>query len=71
MEFKVCVCVVCVCVCVCFPSEDAHSSDSSLGAHLLSPVFWSAGGTLLAAFQSKQISIWTVNGGSAYAPLSL
>ncbi|XP_076139905.1 putative E3 ubiquitin-protein ligase HERC1 isoform X8 [Alosa pseudoharengus] len=49
----------------CALSEDTHSSDSSLGAHLLSPVFWSPGGTLLAAFQSKQISIWSVNGSQA------
>ncbi|KAL2099644.1 hypothetical protein ACEWY4_004038 [Coilia grayii] len=50
------------CTHTCTLGEDMHSTESSLGAHLLSPVFWSPGGTLLAAFQSKQISIWTVNG---------
>ncbi len=50
-------------VCLCgLCSEDAQSSDGSMGSHLLSAVSWSAGGTLLAAFQNKLINIWTVNG---------
>uniref|UniRef100_A0A8C1NKA8 HECT-type E3 ubiquitin transferase n=1 Tax=Cyprinus carpio TaxID=7962 RepID=A0A8C1NKA8_CYPCA len=52
-----------LCVFVCgLCSEDAQSSDGSMGSHLLSAVSWSAGGTLLAAFQNKLINIWTVNG---------
>ncbi|XP_026052426.1 probable E3 ubiquitin-protein ligase HERC1 isoform X3 [Carassius auratus] len=50
----------------CSVSEDAQSSDGSMGSHLLSAVSWSAGGTLLAAFQNKLINIWTVNGTQAH-----
>uniref|UniRef100_A0A8C2A9Q1 HECT-type E3 ubiquitin transferase n=1 Tax=Cyprinus carpio TaxID=7962 RepID=A0A8C2A9Q1_CYPCA len=50
----------------CSISEDAQSSDGSMGSHLLSAVSWSAGGTLLAAFQNKLINIWTVNGAQAH-----
>ncbi|XP_051773057.1 probable E3 ubiquitin-protein ligase HERC1 isoform X4 [Ctenopharyngodon idella] len=50
----------------CSVSEDAQSSDGSMGSHLLSAVLWSAGGTLLAAFQNKLINIWTVNGTQAH-----
>ncbi|XP_050948731.1 probable E3 ubiquitin-protein ligase HERC1 isoform X3 [Labeo rohita] len=50
----------------CSISEDAQSSDGSMGSHLLSAVSWSAGGTLLAAFQNKLINIWTVNGTQAH-----
>ncbi|XP_073791889.1 probable E3 ubiquitin-protein ligase HERC1 isoform X5 [Danio rerio] len=50
----------------CSISEDAQSSDASMGSHLLSAVSWSAGGTLLAAFQNKLINIWTVNGTQAH-----
>uniref|UniRef100_A0A9J8D3K3 HECT-type E3 ubiquitin transferase n=1 Tax=Cyprinus carpio carpio TaxID=630221 RepID=A0A9J8D3K3_CYPCA len=56
-----------LCVFVCgLCSEDAQSSDGSMGSHLLSAVSWSAGGTLLAAFQNKLINIWTVNGAQAH-----
>ncbi|KAK2872403.1 hypothetical protein Q8A67_022300 [Cirrhinus molitorella] len=50
----------------CSVSEDAQSSDGSMGSHLLSAVSWSAGGTLLAAFQNKLINIWSVNGTQAH-----
>ncbi|XP_043076943.1 probable E3 ubiquitin-protein ligase HERC1 [Puntigrus tetrazona] len=50
----------------CSVSEDAQSSDGAMGSHLLSAVSWSAGGTLLAAFQNKLINIWTVNGTQAH-----
>ncbi|XP_016106101.1 probable E3 ubiquitin-protein ligase HERC1 [Sinocyclocheilus grahami] len=50
----------------CSVSEDAQSSDCSMGSHLLSAVSWSAGGTLLAAFQNKLINIWTVSGAQAH-----
>lgn len=44
------------------PSDDRRGSEAAGGAHLVSPVYWSSGGTLLAAFQNKIINIWTVNG---------
>uniref|UniRef100_A0A673LG31 Uncharacterized protein n=1 Tax=Sinocyclocheilus rhinocerous TaxID=307959 RepID=A0A673LG31_9TELE len=50
----------------CSVSEDAQSSDGSMGSHLLSAVSWSAEGTLLAAFQNKLLNIWTVNGTQAH-----
>ncbi|XP_073680135.1 probable E3 ubiquitin-protein ligase HERC1 [Garra rufa] len=50
----------------CSVSEDAQSSDGTMGSHLLSAVSWSAGGTLLAAFQNKLINIWIVNGTQAH-----
>ncbi|XP_052393189.1 probable E3 ubiquitin-protein ligase HERC1 isoform X2 [Carassius gibelio] len=50
----------------CSISEDAQSSDGSMGSHLMSAVSWSAGGTLLAAFQNKLLNIWNVNGTQAH-----
>ncbi|XP_072518712.1 probable E3 ubiquitin-protein ligase HERC1 isoform X2 [Salminus brasiliensis] len=47
-------------------SETASVSDGSVGTHLLSPVMWSARGTLLAAFQNKLINIWTVRGSQVH-----
>ncbi|XP_065100040.1 probable E3 ubiquitin-protein ligase HERC1 isoform X2 [Paramisgurnus dabryanus] len=50
----------------CSVSEDTPCSDGSMGSHLLSPVSWSARGTLLAAFQNKFVNIWTINGSRAH-----
>ncbi|TRY98659.1 hypothetical protein DNTS_005902 [Danionella cerebrum] len=50
----------------CSVTEDTNVSDASMGSHLMSAVSWSAGGTLLAAFQNKLINIWTVNGSHAH-----
>uniref|UniRef100_A0A9J8CIV4 HECT-type E3 ubiquitin transferase n=1 Tax=Cyprinus carpio carpio TaxID=630221 RepID=A0A9J8CIV4_CYPCA len=50
----------------CSVSEDAQSSDGSMGSHLLSAVSWSAGGSLLAAFQNKLLNIWTIHGTQAH-----
>ncbi|KAI4901439.1 hypothetical protein NFI96_014722 [Prochilodus magdalenae] len=47
-------------------SEAASISDGSAGTHLLSPVMWSARGTLLATFQNKLINIWTVRGSQVH-----
>ncbi|KAJ7986812.1 hypothetical protein DPEC_G00332260 [Dallia pectoralis] len=46
----------------CSTSDDRQSFEAVGGAHMLSPVHWSSGGSLLAAFQNKIIHIWTVNG---------
>uniref|UniRef100_A0A8C7IFA5 HECT-type E3 ubiquitin transferase n=1 Tax=Oncorhynchus kisutch TaxID=8019 RepID=A0A8C7IFA5_ONCKI len=43
-----------------------RGSEAAGGAHLVSPVYWSSGGTLLAAFQNKIINIWTVNGAQGH-----
>ncbi|KAM3873957.1 putative E3 ubiquitin-protein ligase HERC1 [Diretmus argenteus] len=41
---------------------DRTSTERAAGAHLLSNVYWSAGGTFLAATENKYISILTVTG---------
>ncbi|XP_062334757.1 probable E3 ubiquitin-protein ligase HERC1 [Osmerus eperlanus] len=46
----------------CSSSEDRQRSERAGGAHLVSPVYWSAGGTLLAAFHNKLINIWAISG---------
>ncbi|XP_030623810.1 probable E3 ubiquitin-protein ligase HERC1 [Chanos chanos] len=46
--------------------EEDQSSEGSVGAHSLSSVSWSPGGKLLAAFHSKVITIWTVNGSKGH-----
>ncbi|XP_053334016.1 probable E3 ubiquitin-protein ligase HERC1 isoform X3 [Clarias gariepinus] len=43
-------------------SEAPPGSEASVGTHLLSPVMWSARGTLLATFQSKHVYICVVRG---------
>ncbi|CAB1352023.1 unnamed protein product [Coregonus sp. 'balchen'] len=43
----------------------------SCGAHLVSAVYWSSGGTLLAAFHNKIINIWTVNGAQGHMEAQL
>ncbi|XP_031681979.1 probable E3 ubiquitin-protein ligase HERC1 isoform X1 [Oncorhynchus kisutch] len=50
----------------CSISDDRRGSEAAGGAHLVSPVYWSSGGTLLAAFQNKIINIWTVNGAQGH-----
>ncbi|XP_019899964.2 probable E3 ubiquitin-protein ligase HERC1 isoform X1 [Esox lucius] len=50
------------CTHFCSTSDDWQNFEAVGGAHLLSPVHWSSGGTLLAAFQNKIINIWAVIG---------
>ncbi|XP_034166972.2 probable E3 ubiquitin-protein ligase HERC1 isoform X4 [Pangasianodon hypophthalmus] len=47
-------------------SEASPGSEASVGTHLLSPVMWSARGTLLATFQSKHIYICAVRGSQVH-----
>ncbi|XP_062868147.1 probable E3 ubiquitin-protein ligase HERC1 [Trichomycterus rosablanca] len=47
-------------------SEISPGAEGSTGSHLLSPVTWSAQGTLLATYQSKRVFIWTVHGSQVH-----
>ncbi|KAM6984699.1 putative E3 ubiquitin-protein ligase HERC1 [Aplochiton taeniatus] len=50
----------------CSLIDDRQSSERAGGAHLVSPAYWSSGGSLLAAFQHKHLNIWTLDGARSH-----